>query len=253
MYENGLVLSGGAYRGVGQLGVLKALLEKGINPDVLCGTSAGALNAVLFAQGYTPDEIFKIWQKEPFAKVLNLHLPRFGFLEISKIGELVKPYLKVKRLEELPVPVYITSSCLNDGTQRVFKEGELVPILEACCAVPVVFEPVTLDGRQYVDGGLVSNLPAEPLAGKCRRLIGVSVNPIPEKEKLDGIKEIIYRAIWIGMESTVQKTKELCDWIIEPVALGEHGFMERSALDLFFEAGYNFTTAYLKEKDTGNF
>lgn len=244
-FNTGLVLSGGAYRGAGQIGVLKALLERGIVPDVLCGTSSGALNAVLYANGYSPEEMFKIWQAEPFGKALNFHFPRFGFLKHSKIGELVKPYLRYERLEELPVPVLLTSTCINDGKQKVFREGNLVRLLEASCAVPIIFEPVEIDGRQYVDGGLVSNLPAEPLAGKCKRLIGVSVNPIPDKVPLEGIREIMYRTAWIALEGTVDHTKKMCDWVLEPPETGEHGYMEREALELFYQAGYRYTNEFL--------
>lgn len=247
-YKTGLVLSGGAYRGIGQLGALKALLEKGIKPDVLCGTSSGALNATLYANGYSPEEIFDLWKKEPMAKALNFHIPSLGMLKHSKIGEMVKPYLRYERLEDLPIPVLLTASCLNDGSQKVFKEGTLVKVLEACCSVPVAFEPVELDGKLYVDGGLVSNLPAEPLRGKCDRLIGVSVNPIPYKEKLDGMTDLIYRTIWAGLEGTVQRTKEYCDWYIAPPELGEHGFSERSAMDVFFNSGYEYTRKFIREK-----
>ncbi|WP_304502769.1 patatin-like phospholipase family protein [Cesiribacter sp. SM1] len=247
-YETGLVLSGGAYRGIGQIGVLKALEERGIRPDIISGTSSGALNAVLYASGYSPDEMYEIWEKEPMAKTFNLHFPQFGMLKHGKIGELVKPYLRHQRLEELPIPLRLTASCLNDGSQKIFSEGTLVKVLEACCAVPLAFEPVEIDGRMYVDGGLVSNLPTEPLEGKCRRLIGVSVNPVPFKERLDGMTDTIYRTIWIGIESTVQKTRKVCDWLIAPEEFGQHGFMERTALPVFFNAGYEYTLRFLDEQ-----
>ncbi len=247
-YGTGLVLSGGAYRGMGQVGALKALLERGIKPDVISGTSSGALNAALYASGYSPDEMAEIWRKEPFGKVLNLHIPKFGFLKSNKIGELVAPYLKYKRLEDLPLPVFLTASCLNTGEQAIFEEGDLVQLLTACCSVPVIFEPVEIDGRQYVDGGLVSNLPVEPLRGRCNRIIGVSVNPIPVKERLDGLRDIMYRTIWMGIEGSVHKTREMCDWFIAPGEIGEHGFVERSALDVFFKAGYEDTCRFLDEQ-----
>lgn len=248
LYKWGLVLSGGAYRGVGQIGALKAMEERGIQADVISGTSSGALNAVLYAQGYSPDEMYEIWMKEPFGKVLDFHLPRFGFLKNSRIGELVKPYLRYDRLEDLPVKVFLSSACLNDGNQRIFEEGELPLLLAASCAVPIVFEPVEIDGRQYVDGGLVSNLPVEPLTGKCEHIIGISVNPIPDKERLDGLKDIIYRTIWVGLEGTVRKNMQLCDWFIAPQEMGEHGFMERTALETFFQSGYEYTSRFLEEK-----
>lgn len=247
-YNTGLVLSGGAYRGLGQVGALKALLEWGIVPDVVCGTSSGAINAALYASGYTPEEMLEIWHKEPMAKTLNFHLPKFGLMKHSKIGALMKPYLRYSRLEDLPVTTLLTSSCLNDGRQEVFTQGELILLLEAACAVPVVYEPVEINGEQFVDGGLVSNLPAEPLRGKCQRLIGISVNPIPYKQKIDGFTDTVYRTIWVGLEGTVQKTREYCDWFIAPPELGEHGFTERAALDLFYNAGYDYTVRFLEEQ-----
>lgn len=247
-YKTGIVLSGGAYRGMGQIGALKALEEKGIKPDVLCGTSSGAINSVLYATGYSPDEMAEIWYNEPFGQVLELHFPRFGLLRPSKAGELMQPYLKHERLEDLPLKTILCCSSMNTGKQKVFEEGGLLRILEACCAVPVAFEPVEIEGEQFVDGGLVSNLPAEPLAGKCERLIGITVNPIPEEEELGGFRDTVVRTAWIALESTVDKTKRQCDWIIEPPELGRHGLTDRSALDTFFNAGYEYTLRFLENK-----
>lgn len=247
-YERGMVLSGGAYRGVGQVGALQAFEERGLRPDILCGTSSGGINAVLYASGYSPSELYEIWLKEPLGKALHMHLPGFGLLKHSRIEELVKPYLRHQRLEELPIPVYLTSTCLNDGKQKVFRDGPLALLVAATSAVPVVFEPVEVDGRQYVDGGLVSNLPAEPLRELCEHLTGITVNPIPDKQPLDGIKEIMYRTIWIGIESTVEKTSQLCDWLIEPPEMGERGLIERDALEFYYQTGYDYTCRFLDEK-----
>lgn len=249
LYENGYVISGGGYRSVGQIGALKALEEYGIRPDIMCGTSSGAIVAILYASGYSPDEIYEIWQKEPFGQVLHVHIPAFGFLKHSKIGELIRPYMKYERLEELPIPTYITCTCMNDGRQKVFREGDILQALAGTCAVPVLFEPVEIDGRQYVDGGLVSNLPVEPLEGRCKRMVGIYANPIPDKEKLNGLTDMIYRTLWIGLNSTVQKTMPLCDWLIAPEKLGEHGLTERSAIDIYFKAGYEYTLRFLDKKN----
>lgn len=181
-YENGLVLSGGAYRSLGQAGAIKALEEWEIKPDIVCGTSSGAIMAVLYASGYSPEEIKHLWRKESFSEMLEPHIPVNGFLESTKIGKLIKPYMRYARLEDLPIPTLISCTCMNDGCQKIFQEGEILPLLEAACAMPVLFEPVRIC-RQYVDGGLASNLPVEPLEKKCRRLIGIYVNPVPEKRK----------------------------------------------------------------------
>lgn len=247
LYKCGFVLSGGAYRSAGQIGALKALVERGIRPDAICGTSSGAIVAVLYANGYSPDEIFEIWQKEPFGQVLHIHFPKFGLLKSSKIGELIGPYMKYERLEELPVPTFITCTCMNNGRQEVFRKGAILQPLAAACSVPLLFEPVEIGGRQYVDGGLVSNLPVEPLAGQCERLIGIYVNPIPYKEKINGLTDMAYRSMWIGLNSTVQKNIPLCDWLISPEEFGEHGLTERSAIETLFNAGYDYTSRFLDE------
>ncbi len=246
-YETGIVLSGGAHRSLGHVGALKALVEQGIRPDIICGTSSGAIVAVLYASGYSPEEIFNIWQKESFNEVMEPHIPLRGFLKSSKIMTLVRPYMKYERLENLPVPVLISSTCMNNGKQKIFDEGEILPRLGAACALPVLFEPVTIEGRQYADGGLVSNLPVEPLEGKCRRLIGIYVNTVPEKEDLGGLKSIILHTIRIGLNSSVKKTSQQCDWFIAPEELGKRGLFDDSVLEENFSSGYEFTRRFLEK------
>lgn len=247
-FENGLVLSGGAYRSLGQAGAIKALEEWGIKPDVVCGTSSGAIMAVLYASGCSPEEIKHLWQKESFSEVLEPHIPVKGLLKSSKFGELIRPYLKYARLEDLPIPTLISCTCMNDGRQKVFEEGEILPLLEAACALPVLFEPVKIGGRQYVDGGLVSNLPVEPLEEKCRRLIGIYVNTVPEKKEVKGLDNMAYRTFRIGLNSNVQKTRHQCDWFIAPDELGERGLFKESLLEENFQTGYDYTYRFLEEK-----
>lgn len=248
-YKNGFVLSGGAYRSLGQAGAIKALLEREITPDVLCGTSTGAIINVLYATGYTPDDIYEIWEREPLSQMLELRLPDTGFLQPGKIGEMIGPYLRHERLEDLPIPNLITCTCLNDGSQKVFKEGNLLKILEATCAVQVFFEPVEIDGKQYSDGGLISNLPAQPLQGLCDHIIGIYANPLPEVEKVEGLVAMIHRTIWIGLNSTVQKSRQFCDWFIAPEGLNDAELVDRSAMWHFYEEGYAFTRRFLDEHE----
>ena len=247
-YKNGFALSGGGYRSLGQAGVLKAFLERGITPDIMCGTSTGAIINVLYATGYTPEDIYQIWEREPLGQVLELRLPDTGFLQPGKIGEMIGPYLRHERLEDLPIPNLITCTCLNDGTQKVFSEGNLVKILEATCAVQVFFEPVWIDGRQYSDGGLMSNLPVQPLEGLCERKIGIYANPMREVERVEGLAHMIYRTIWIGLNSTVQKSRQLCDWYLAPEGLNDFELIDRSGMKHFYEEGYTVASHFLDKQ-----
>jgi NTE family protein len=250
-YKNGFALSGGAYRSLGQAGAFKALFERGIRPDILCGTSTGAIINVLYATGYTPDDIYEIWEREPLRQLLDLRLPDTGFLKPGKVGEMIGPYLRHERLEDLPIPNLITCTCLNDGSQKVFNEGNLLKILEATCAVQVFFEPVEIDGKQYSDGGLVSNLPAQPLQGLCERIIGIYANPIPEVEKVEGLTAMMHRTLWIALNSTVQKSRQFCDWFIAPEGLNDAELINRAAMRHFYDEGYAFTCRFLDERGIG--
>ncbi len=247
-YKTGFALSGGAYRSLGQAGAFKALFERGIRPDILCGTSTGAVISVLYSTGYTPEDIYEIWEREPLMQTLELRLPETGFLRPSKIGEMLGPYLRHERLEDLPIPTYITCTCMNDGTQKVFKEGNLLKILEATCAVQVFFEPVWIEGKQYCDGGLMSNLPAQPLEELCERIIGIYANPMREVERVEGLAHMIYRTIWIGLNSTVQKARQFCDWFIAPEGLNDSELIDRTAMKHFYETGYQFARRFLDKQ-----
>ncbi len=89
-YHIGLVLSGGGARGFAHLGVLKALNDAGIYPDVIAGTSAGALVGVLYADGYTPDEILKMMNASSSLHYVRPTVPREGLLQISGIERILK-------------------------------------------------------------------------------------------------------------------------------------------------------------------
>ena len=97
-YKIGLVLSGGGARGFAHLGVIQALNEAGIYPDVISGTSAGALAGVLYADGYTPKEILKIMNSGSRLDFMRPTLPREGLLQISGIMKILKTQLSATNI-----------------------------------------------------------------------------------------------------------------------------------------------------------
>ena len=124
-YKIGLVLSGGGVRGFAHLGVLQALHERGIYPDVISGTSAGALAGVLYCDGYSPKEIFKIMKSSSWLNYMRPTLPRYGLLQISGITKILESHLHAKTYNELKVPLYVAATDLNHGKVVYFSEGEL--------------------------------------------------------------------------------------------------------------------------------
>ncbi|MGK7396050.1 MAG: patatin-like phospholipase family protein [Candidatus Cyclobacteriaceae bacterium M3_2C_046] len=248
-YHTGIVLSGGAARGIAHLGVLKALNENGIFPDVLSGTSMGAIVGAFYASGMSPDQILRIFKEHNIYRFIRVSLSQKNIFSTSRLFDKIKNYLKAKTFEDLKIPLYITATNIQEGSQEVFSQGELIPVLQAASAFPILFNPVNLNDRMFLDGGLISNLPVEPLQDKCTNLIGVNVNPIREigeiKKLSDMIDRVFHLAIWGNVRSNLKKL----DFLIEPTALKDYALMQQSKQEEIFEIGYQNTLKMIEQNE----
>jgi NTE family protein len=164
------VLSGGGVLGAAQIGQMRALIESGIVPDLLVGTSVGALNAAAVAADPTPsgvDRLAEVWLSLrgddlfPGSRVQRaLHFVRKGDHLYSNEGiRALVAKLPVRSFEEMQRPLSIVAANLRTGSEHIFEQGPLAPALLATTALPGIFAPVLLDGELYVDGGIVNNVP----------------------------------------------------------------------------------------------
>jgi len=151
-FNTGLVLSGGGARGFAHLGFIQALNEEGIFPDVISGTSAGALVGVMIADGYKPGEILEIFNTGSRLDYMRPTLPREGLLQISGIIKLLQSHLRAKRFEDLALPLFVAATDINNGTAVYFNKGEIIERVVASMSIPVLFQPVLINGVQYLDG-----------------------------------------------------------------------------------------------------
>ena len=158
-YKLGLALSGGSIKGFAHLGVLKYLDEVGLSPDIIAGTSAGSIMGAFYASGYAPDEILEIFSNTGFMQMTRLTTSGGGLFSTTNFFRLLKNNLRYRRLEDLPLPMRIVATDLSAGEQHVFTEGPLARIILASSSVPILFCPVEIGGRDYVDGGLFRNFP----------------------------------------------------------------------------------------------
>ena len=166
-YKTGIVLSGGGARGFAHLGVLLALNEAGIFPDIISGTSAGALIGVLYADGYTPGEIMKLLDANTSFHYIRPTVPKEGLLQISGIIKILRDNLRAKTFEELKLPLIVAATNLNYGRIEYFSAGELLQPVIASASIPVLFKPVLINGCLFVDGGVLDNLPIKPVEEVC--------------------------------------------------------------------------------------
>lgn len=248
-YKIGLVLSGGGARGFAHLGVIQALNEAGIYPDIISGTSAGALAGVLYADGYTPNEILKLMNSGSRLDFMRPALPREGLLQIGGVMKILKSSLRAKTFEELKIPLYVSATDLNNGKAEYFSEGDLFDPVMASASIPVLFQPVVINNICYVDGGVLDNLPLRPIENKCDFLIGSFVNPIGYIEKISGLISIAERTFMLSMSKEILEKAKRFNLFVAPQELKNFRILDPEKAEELFSVGFNATKEKLGEID----
>lgn len=177
------VFAGGGSLGAVEVGMLEALTESGLRPDLIVGASAGAINGAYFAGDPTAAgcaRLAAIWRDlrrsdlfpVGFGSLLALIRRRDHLVGNSGLRALLERHLRYRRLEETPVPVHVVATELATGEEVVLSRGPAVDAVLASAAIPGVFPSVTFDGRELVDGGVSSNTPiAAAIALGAERVI----------------------------------------------------------------------------------
>lgn len=248
-----LVLSGGGSRGMAQIGVLRALEEAGLEPDLVVGTSMGAIVAALHAAGHTAERI------EQFARGVDWHTifansAERGKLLVSQKEEPVD-YLVELRFEEnlkpslpsgishgqqihnylldllapaqfhargdfdsLHTPLRVVATDILTGRSVVIRRGNIITALRASSGIPLAFSPVVLDSMLLMDGGLTANIPVDPaLREGCTYVAAVNVtSPLWVQGDLDNPVRLMDQVIAIGIAARKEEEERKADIVIRP-------------------------------------
>ncbi len=179
------VLGGGGVLGAAEVGMLRALLERGIRPDLVVGTSVGAINGALVAADPTPavaDRLTRVWGELAAGDVFGGSLlGRVGTLVRTRthlhsrepLRELLTAHLPAARFEDLPIPFQCVAASIERASEHWFTDGPLLDAVLASCAVPGLLPPVQIDGEHYLDGGLVHSIPVGRAVALGARIIYV--------------------------------------------------------------------------------
>lgn len=273
----GLVLSGGAARGLAHIGVLKALEEQGIAIDAIAGTSMGAVIGGLYASGYKIDELEKLalnidWQQAlsdapprddvPFRRKQDdrdflikqklsfrddgsLGLP-LGVIQGQNLSLLLESMLAhtsdTRDFDKLPIPFRAVATDIASGEKVVFRKGHLPQVIRASMSIPAVFAPVELDGRLLVDGGLTDNIPLDVV-----REMGVDVaivvdigTPLRSRKQLNNVIDVLNQSITLMTRSNSDEqlaTLKRDDVLIQPL-LAAYGVTDFGRAQDMIDAGY---------------
>lgn len=245
----GYALGGGGARGFAHLGALKALEERNLKPDIIAGTSAGALAGVLYADGFTPDEICEMFKDTKFKQFIELTFPTSGLFRPTGLHNFLKRNLRAKTFEQLQIPFIAVATDWEKAMTVNFSEGDnLIDAVVASCSVPLIFSPVKIDSQYYVDGGIFKNLPASTIRERCNILFGVNVTMMMPPENKHNLKYYAERTFNMMSISNTLPDKKLCDVLIEVEDIEKYWMFDLSHIDSIFEAGYNSAVSKLSER-----
>jgi NTE family protein len=206
------VLAGGGNLGAVQVGMLRALVEAGIRPDVVVGCSVGALNGAAFCAEPTlvgVARLEELWNGMAGKDVLptrwlpstiQLALRGVAIHTIEPLRRVVEEFLEVDRFEELSVRFECVATSLDEGTEVWFDRGRLIDAILASAAIPAVYPPIEIDGVRYIDGGVVNEIPisrAVELGANRLYVLHVGLYDRPRRDTRRPI-DMAIEAFWIA-------------------------------------------------------
>lgn len=251
------VLGGGGNLGAVQVGMLRALVEHGVRPDLVVGCSVGALNGVAFAQEPSRVGVARLeqlWHTLDGREVMRsgwlptaVQLARRGIAihDTEGLRRTIQAVLAVDRFEHLPVPFQCVATDLDGAREVWFSDGPLLDAILASSALPSVYPPVEIDGVRYIDGAVVNDVPvSRAVELGARRLyvlhVGSFDRPQPEpKRPLD----VAVQAYWIARRHRFHRDLATLPRNVEAVVLPT-GDPPRIRFDDFTRSGELIEAAY---------
>jgi NTE family protein len=222
----GLALGGGAARGFAHIGVIQVLEEAGIRPAVVAGTSAGSMVAALYASGKTGAQLQQLAETMDEATFTDWTLPIFnrGILRGDALAKYVHAQVKGRLIEEMQLPLGILATDLNSGQGVLFQRGDTATAVRASSAVPAIFQPVRIAGREYVDGGLVSPVPVRYVRQMGAELvIAVDISSAPEANPAGDTLQILMQTFTIMGKSINGLELRDAEIVVRPALNGMSG------------------------------
>lgn len=278
----GLVLSGGAARGLAHIGVLKALEEQGVQVDAIAGTSMGAVIGSLYASGYSIAELeevaltmdwqqvlsdapprpdvpfrrkqddrdFLIKQRLSFRDDGSLGLP-LGVIQGQNLALLLERLLvrssDIRDFDRLPIPFRAVATDIANDEKVIFSSGHLPQVIRASMSIPAVFAPVELDGRLLVDGGMVDNIPVDVARSMgVDRVIVVDIGtPLKPRKELLTVVDVLNQSITMMTRRNSEEqlaTLTDTDVLVQP-PMAQFGVTDFGRGEAMIDAGYRAAQA----------
>ncbi|MFA5019737.1 MAG: patatin-like phospholipase family protein [Candidatus Pacearchaeota archaeon] len=194
----GLALGSGVAKGFAHIGVLKVLEKNKIPIDFISGTSAGSIVAALYASNPNIEEVESLALKTNISKLIDWNIPTAGLIKGNRFESYLREKINSKKIEDLKIPLFITSVDLNTGHEVIFNKGDIAKAVRASISIPGIFNPAINKDKVLIDGAWKDTIPVEVLkeAG-AEIIIAVNLNEFSENEK----------AIYLSSDTTKESAK----------------------------------------------
>ncbi len=213
----GLALGGGAARGFAHVGVISVLEAAGIQPDWIVGTSAGSLVGALYASGLSASALRTQALALDESLLGDWQLNSRGVIRGKGLQDYVNRLVGQRRIEQFPRRFAATATDLYNGNLRLFVSGDCGMVVRASSSVPTVFEPVSFEGREYVDGGLTSPIPVRSTKRLgCDIVIGVDISAKPSYQSTETVGQILLQTFAIMGRSLAEQEMQEADIRLRP-------------------------------------
>ncbi|HHV40152.1 MAG TPA: patatin-like phospholipase family protein [Bacteroidales bacterium] len=240
-HQLGIAFGGGGAKGYYHLGVLKRLMEMGHIPEMVSGTSVGSIVAAYYGQGFTIEEMLQAFEHLTVKDFFGHRLSKEYLIDSQPIHKIFEETFRVHTFEELQVPVKIVTTCLETAKEVVFDSGPLADAVLASCSIPVLFPPVEIEGKHYVDGGVVRNVPVIPIRDYCKNVYAINLFPAPETDLAynKSIRYIADRSISMLFRAGARADLQQADLVIEDKKMAKFNTFDLKYKDEMYELGYN--------------
>jgi len=230
MHQIGISLCGGGARGIAHIGVLQALLENGISPQIVSGSSAGAIVGLFYSAGFSPAEIMDVVKKSSLFKIFGFGIGTSGLSDLSYLEKLITENIPHNQLSQLPISFYVSVSNITDGCCEYLNDGLISEVVVASCSIPLVFKPVKLNNKTL-----------------CEKLIAVNVNPNKFGKDPNNVLDIGQRCFDLSIWRNSSEQISEANVFINVEAAATYRLIDVSKADKLYKAGYDKTIAQMDE------
>ncbi|GGF11859.1 esterase [Halobacillus andaensis] len=203
----GLALGSGGARGFAHLGVLKVLHEHDIPVNMIAGSSMGALVGSLYASGQKIEDLYKLALTFKRKYYLDFTVPKMGFIQGRRIKEYIRLFTFGKNIEDFTIPTSIVATDLSAGKKEIFQTGPASEAVRASIAIPGIFVPEKINGRLYIDGGVIDRVPVSVVKDMgADIIIAVDCAHSKAEPSIQSIYDVIIQSIDIMQDELASVT-----------------------------------------------